>query len=101
MSNRLYVGNLPFNMTEKQIHNLFYLYGKVRTTNLLQDKSQSCGLAFVKMNSDGEARNAIKNLNGHKIENRKLTVSEARPQENRGGSGRSYGPGRRTGSYGR
>ena len=101
MSNRRYVGNLPFNMTERQIHSLFYLYGKVRTTNLLQDKSQSRGLAFVEMNSDGEANNAIKNLNGHKIGSRKLIVSEARPQENRGGSGRSYGPGRRTGSHSR
>ena len=101
MSNRLYVGNLPFNITEKKIHNLFYEHGKVRTTNLLQDKSQSRGIAFVEMNSAREAKNAIKNLNGHKIENRKLVVSEARPQENRGGSGRSYGPGRRIGSHSR
>ncbi len=101
MSNHLYVGNIPFNVTGKQIHNIFYQYGKVRTINLIQDKSQSRGLAFVEMNSDKEAKNAIKNLNGHKIGNRKLIASEAHTQENRGGSGRSYGPGRRTGSYNR
>lgn len=99
MSARVYVGNLPFNMTEGQIHGLFYRHGKVRTTKLIQDRSQSRGLAFVEMNSEEEAWNAIKKLNGSMMGSRKLAVSEARPQENRGGSGRSYGPGRRTGSH--
>lgn len=99
MSNHLYVGNLPFNVTEDQIHDLFYRHGRVRTTKLIRDKSQSRGLAFVEMNSEEEARNAIEKLNGQMVGNRKLVVSEARPQENRGGSGRSYGPGRRTGSH--
>ena len=99
MSNILYVGNLPFNVKEEQIHDLFYRVGKVRTTRLVQDKSQSRGIAYVEMNSEEEAENAIKKLNGQMLGKRKLVVSEARPQESRGGSRRSFGPANRTGSH--
>lgn len=97
MSNQLYVGNLPYTVSEDEIHRLFYLHGKVRTTKLIRDKGQSRGIAYVEMNSYEEARNAIEKLNGQILGSRKLVVSEARPQENRGGSGRSFGPGRRSG----
>lgn len=94
MGKRLYVGSLPFEMTEDQIHELFGQQGKVVNTKLIRDKytGQSRGFAFVEMESDEEAKNAIEKLNGHMIGTRKLTVNEARPQEDRGPGGFGGGP---------
>jgi len=111
MGNKLYVGNLPFNTTENELQELFAQAGAVQEVMLMQDKftGKSRGFAFVTMGSDQDAQNAISKFNGHTIENRALTVNEARPRESRpsggerggygggGGGGGGYGGGRREG----
>jgi cold-inducible RNA-binding protein len=115
MGNKLYVGNLPFNTTENELQELFAQAGTVQEVMLMQDKftGKSRGFAFVTMGSDQDAQNAIAKLNGHTMDNRALTVNEARPRESRppggggdrggygggggGGGGGGYGGGRREG----
>jgi RNA recognition motif-containing protein len=105
MGNKLYVGNLPFNTTENELQELFAQAGTVQEVMLMQDKftGKSRGFAFVTMGSDQDAQNAISKFNGHTMENRALTVNEARPRESRppgGGGGGGYGGGGGAGGYG-
>jgi cold-inducible RNA-binding protein len=96
MGNKLYVGNLPFNTTENELQELFAQAGTVQEVMLMQDKftGKSRGFAFVTMGSDQDAQNAISKFNGHTLENRALTVNEARPREPRPAGGeRGYGGG--------
>jgi cold-inducible RNA-binding protein len=98
MGNRLYVGNLSFNATETDLMDLFGQAGTVKDVALIQDRvtGKSRGFAFVTMTTDQEAANAISQLNGKSIEGRTISVSEARPREERppgGGGGRGYGGG--------
>src|SRR6059036_3832318 len=104
MGTKLYVGNLPFNTTENELQELFSQAGAVQEVTLMQDRftGKSRGFAFITMGSEEDAQNAISKLNGQAIEDRPLTVNEARPREQRspgGGSGRGgYGGG--GGGYG-
>jgi cold-inducible RNA-binding protein len=98
MSVRLYVGNLPFSISEQEVEELFRQLGVVESTNLVTDRDtgRSRGFAFVEMDSREAAEAAIAELNGREIEGRALTVNEARPRENRaprGGGGRGFGGG--------
>jgi cold-inducible RNA-binding protein len=99
MSVRLYVGNLPFSISEQEVEELFRQLGVVESTNLVTDRDtgRSRGFAFVEMESRESAEAAIASLNGHEIDGRALTVNEARPRENRaprgGGGGRGFGGG--------
>ena len=96
MNNKLYVGNLPFNVTEPDLQDLFGQAGTVSDVMLVQDKftGKSRGFAFVTMSSEGEAQNAIEQFHGKALEGRPLTVNIARPREERsgggGGGGRSF-----------
>jgi RNA recognition motif-containing protein len=98
MSNKIYVGGLPFSTTEGQLEEMFSAHGTVESARVITDKftGRSRGFGFVEMSSGGEAQKAIEALNGTEIEGRTLTVNEARPQERRSGSGgdRSGGGGR-------
>ena len=106
MGNKLYVGNLSFSTTELALQDLFAQAGPVSEVMLMQDKftGKSRGFAFVTMATDGDAQNAIKELNGKTIDGRPLTVNEARPREARpqsgGYSGGGGGRGGGRGSYG-
>ena len=94
MGNRLYVGNLSFNATEGDLMDLFGQAGQVKDVALIQDRvtGKSRGFAFVTMTTDEEAANALSTLNGKNVEGRTISVSEARPREERpsggGGGGR-------------
>ncbi|MEI8234095.1 MAG: RNA-binding protein [Verrucomicrobiota bacterium] len=97
MNNKLYVGNLPFNVTEPDLQDLFGQAGTVSDVMLVQDKftGKSRGFAFVTMSTEGEAQNAIEQFHGKALEGRPLTVNVARPREERpagggGGGGRSF-----------
>lgn len=86
----IYLGNLDYHATEGQITELFAQYGEVAAVKIIIDKftNRSKGFAFVEMANDGEAKQAIENLNGYTFNNRQITVNEARPKtesENRGG----------------
>ncbi len=88
---KIYVGNLPFDVTEDEIKALFAPYGNVETVNVITDKysGRSKGFAFVEMPVVAEAQAAINGLNGKMLKERPVTVSAARPREERSGS--SYG----------
>jgi RNA recognition motif-containing protein len=74
---------------------MFGASGTVQSTNIIEDRDtgRSRGFAFVEMSNDEEAQNAITSLNGKEIDGRALLVNEAKPRENRGGSGGGGGRG--------
>lgn len=99
-SKKLYVGNLPFSSAEEQLRELFGQCGAVESVSLITDKysGKSKGFGFVEMSSLDEAERAINQFNGYDLDGRKISVSEARPREDRprtGGGG--FGGGNRFG----
>ncbi len=102
MSNKLYVGGLPYSITDGRLEELFSQHGSVQSARVISDKftGRSRGFGFVEMASTEEAQKAMEALNGTEIEGRTLVVNEARPQERRqggreGGGGGGGGGGRR------
>ena len=95
MATKLFVGNLPFSATGVELEGLFSQVGAVTSANVISDKfsGQSRGFGFVEMGSAQDAQTAIEKFNGYELQGRALTVNEAKPQENRGGGGRSFGGG--------
>ena len=94
MSSKLYVGGLPYSVTEGRLQELFSAHGTVESANVISDKftGQSRGFGFVEMSLNSEAQSAIQSLNGTQFEGRSLTVNEAKPMAKRdnfgGGGGR-------------
>ena len=89
---RLYVGNLSFNTEEAQLEQLFATLGEVTSVRLVRDREtgRSRGFGFVEMADDAAGKAACEQLNQQEFEGRRLTVNEARPQEQRSfGGGRS------------
>ena len=86
----LYVGNLPYRLSEDQLRQAFEEYGEVSSCTIIMDRQtgQSKGFGFVEMPNDGDAKAAIAGLNGRELEGRKLNVNEARPREEGGGGRR-------------
>ena len=104
MSRKLYVGNLPFNTDETQLQDLFAQAGTVDTVSVVRDREtgRARGFAFVEMASDADAQQAINKLNSYELGGRALTVNEARPKTEGGGSrGSGYGGGGYGGGGGR
>ena len=87
---RIYVGNLQFDFTDEELRRLFSDHGQVESASIARDRDtqRSKGFAFVEMLSRGEAQAAITALNGKEVQQRALTVSEARPREERSFSNR-------------
>ncbi len=98
MQKRLYVGNLPYSVTESSLQEMFSEAGPVDSVKLITDRDtgRSKGFAFVEMASEEGAERAIAEFNGRKLEGRPLTVNEAKPQQPREGRG-GGGAGRRQG----
>ncbi len=89
MSNKIYVGNLPYSVTDASLHNNFSEYGTVSTAKVMMDRDtgRSKGFGFVEMGSEAEAQAAISGLHGQSVDGRSLVVNIARPREDRGGGG--------------
>ena len=89
METKLYVGNLSYQTTEDELRSLFTQVGTVNEVALIMDRNtgSSKGFAFVTMNSQEEANQAIQQFHGRSLGNRELTVSIARPREERPRSG--------------
>jgi RNA recognition motif-containing protein len=104
MGAKLYVGNLPYSVSDSDLEQMFTAYGTVRSAAVIMDRDtgRSKGFGFVEMGSDQEAQAAINGLNGKEVNGRALTVNEARPREDRGGGGGrgGYGGGGGRGGYG-
>jgi RNA recognition motif-containing protein len=93
---KLYVGNLSFQASEKDLEELFEKAGHVESVKIITDlySGQSRGFAFVEMASNDDAKKAIEMFNGKSFKERVLVVNEARPQRTKG-PGRREGRGRR------
>ena len=89
MNKKLYVGGLPYSVTEDKLQEIFSAHGTVESARVITDRftGRSRGFGFVEMSNEEEAQTAIDSLNGSDLDGRSLTVNEARPQENRGGGG--------------
>ncbi len=95
MGTKLYVGGLPYSMTEGELEELFKQVGEVASVQIIIDRftNKSRGFGFVTMSTDDEARLAVERLHGAKADGRTLTVNEARPMEGRSGGGGGGGRG--------
>jgi cold-inducible RNA-binding protein len=89
----IYVGNLSYDTTERDLETAFAGYGAVTSARVATDRDtgRARGFGFVEMPNQPEAQAAIAGLNGKELQGRTLTVNEARPREERGrGSSRGY-----------
>ena len=78
----IYVGNLPYTVTEADLNQAFSAFGKVTSVTLISDKfsGQSKGFGFVEMANNSEADAAIKGLNETPFKGRNMTVNQAKPK---------------------
>ena len=106
MGNKLYVGNLPYQVRDSDLEQSFGQFGTVTSAKVMMEREtgRSKGFGFVEMGSDAEALAAVEGMNGAPLGGRNLVVNEARPMEARpprsggfggggGGSGGGYGGG--------
>ena len=105
MAKRLFVGGLPWSLSDAQFADFFAKIGAVASAKVIIDKftQRSKGFGFVEYANDADAEKAIKELNNAEIDGRKIIVQEARPLEERAPR-RDFGGGRRDdrrGGYGR
>jgi RNA recognition motif-containing protein len=86
MNLKLYVGNLPFGVSEEDLQKLFSEAGVVQSVKIVMDaySGRSRGFGFVEMAAKEDAEKAIALINGKTFMERTLIVNEARPQKNRG-----------------
>ena len=93
MNRKLYVGNLPYDTDDSDLHALFATAGTVESVNVMREREtgRARGFAFVAMATESDAMNAIATLNETQFGGRNLTVNEARPQPARQAFGRSRG----------
>jgi len=82
----IYVGNLPYNMSDDELRDLFIIYGEVESARVVidRDTGRSRGFGFVEMPNDTEGNAAIQGLNGTDSQGRALTVNQARPRQPKG-----------------
>jgi hypothetical protein len=105
MGNKLYVGNLPYEVRDSDLEQAFGQFGQVTSAKVMMDREtgRSKGFGFVEMGSDAEAQAAVTGMNGQSMGGRSVVVNEARPMEQRprgfggpgggGGGGGGYGGG--------
>jgi hypothetical protein len=106
MGNKLYVGNLPYQVRDSDLEQAFGQFGQVTSAKVMMEREtgRSKGFGFVEMGNDAEAQAAIEGMNGQSMGGRSVVVNEARPMENRpprpggfggagGGGGGGYGGG--------
>jgi len=88
MKKKLYVGNLPYKVTEDDLKDLFKEFETVTEINLITDQAtgRSRGFGFVEFSSGEDADKAIESLNGKMFQDREIVVNEARPPKDRGGN---------------
>lgn len=101
MGNKLYVGNLPYQVRDSDLEQAFGQFGSVTSAKVMMEREtgRSKGFGFVEMASDAEAQAAISGMNGQPMGGRSIVVNEARPMENRPRSG-GFGGGGGGGGYG-
>ena len=95
MNNRLYVGNLSYDITADSLRSCFAEFGQVSDTHIVMDREtgRARGFAFVTMETNDAANAAVSNLNGVLLEGRPLRVNVAEPRGERTGGGGGGGRG--------
>jgi RNA recognition motif-containing protein len=99
MSTKIYVGNLPYSVTDSSLKSNFSEFGTVTSAKVMMDRDtgNSKGFGFVEMASAEFAQAAIDGLNGVSVDGRAIVVNMARPRE--AGGGASGAGGYRDGGY--
>ncbi len=97
MSNKIYVGNLPYSIDDAALRHNFSEYGSVASAKVMMDRDsgRSKGFGFVEMSTSEEAQAAISALNGMSVGGRAIVVNISRPKEPGTGFGGGYGGGDR------
>jgi RNA recognition motif-containing protein len=100
VAKKLYVGNLPYSVSDAELRTMFEPFGNVESVQVIMDRDtgRSKGFGFVEMSSSEEGQAAIQAMHDKELGGRKLVVNEARPKEDRGPRGGGGGGGR--GGYG-
>ena len=107
----LYISNLSYNVTDADLNELFADYGEILSARVITDREtgRSRGFGFVELKDDDLAKKAIEELNQATYDEKVISVTEARPREDRGGNrgggfggnrGGGFGGGHRGGGYG-
>jgi len=96
-NNKLYVGNLSYDVTEQDLTENFGKAGTCASAKIIRDRdtNRSKGFGFVEMSSEDEAQEAIKKLNGVELNGRKIMVNLARTEKEGAPRGKGGGGFRR------
>ena len=88
----IYVSNLGFSVQDEDLKEYFEEYGEVTSAKVITDKftNRSRGFGFVEMPDESAGQKAIKELNGAVVEGRSISVTVARPREERSNNKRSF-----------
>jgi RNA recognition motif-containing protein len=88
----IYVSNLSFNIQDEDLRQFFAPYGDVTSAQIINDREtgRSRGFGFVEMSDEEASRKAIAALDGSSLDNRTITVSEAKPRENKPRNNRNW-----------
>jgi len=92
MGKKMFVGGLPWAMTDEDLGKMFVDAGTVESAIIIKDKmsGKSKGFGFVEMSTEEEAATAISTINGKEVEGRNITVSEAKPMTDRPAGGSRF-----------
>ena len=101
MNSKLYVGNMSFKTTEAELRDAFGQFGSVTDVYIATDREtgRPRGFAFVTFSTDTESKLAAEKMNGVDLDGRQLTVNEAKPKEEMGGSRGFNSPNRKPGAF--
>ena len=80
---KLFIGNLPYDISEPELHSLFIEFGEVVNANLVVDRytGRSRGFAFVEMDSRSSGQQAMESLNKTVYKSKALVCNEAKPKK--------------------
>lgn len=101
MAKKLYVGNLPYEISEEELKQIFEKAGTVESANIITDRhsGRSKGFGFVEMSSEEEAGKAMEMFNGSDVKGRRVVVNEARPMRERKPRGQGFNPANQNQGY--
>ncbi len=90
LGSKLYVGNLPFSVTEDELREIFERHGKVQSVNVIMDREtgRPRGFGFIEMADSSAASDAMRALDGSDLGGRSIKVNEAQDRQGGGGGGR-------------
>ena len=86
----IYIGNLPYSISEDELRNLFAAHGEVTSANIIMDRDsgRSKGFGFIEMPDNAQGEVAINAINQTDVQGRSVRVNEARPRNDNRDGGR-------------